>query len=170
MGEASNGFIRAGTLIELRKRDRMVLGTPGGAVLVIVQGDDVVALDNRCPHMGFPLHRGSIEDGILTCHWHHARFDLRSGSTFDLWADDVPLRASRIIDGEVWVAAMPAARDEATHWRRRLRDGLAHNLELVIGKAVLGATGAGTPASELVREPCSTVPPIVIAGASALPR
>jgi nitrite reductase/ring-hydroxylating ferredoxin subunit len=31
----------------------------------------------------FPLHRGSIEDGILTCRWHHARFDLRSGSTFD---------------------------------------------------------------------------------------
>jgi hypothetical protein len=37
------------------------------------------------------------------------------GSTFDLWADDVPLRAARIVDGEVWVAVMPAARDEATH-------------------------------------------------------
>jgi nitrite reductase/ring-hydroxylating ferredoxin subunit len=151
MNEASNGFIRAGTLAELRKRGRTVLGTLGGAVLVLADGDDVVALDNRCPHMGFPLHRGSVEDGILTCHWHHARFDLRSGSTFDLWADDVPLRALRIVDGEVWVAAMPAARDEATHWGRRLHDGLAHNLELVIGKAVLGATAAGTPATELVR-------------------
>jgi nitrite reductase/ring-hydroxylating ferredoxin subunit len=30
--------------------------------------------DNRC--LGFPLHRGSVGDGILTCHWHHARFDL----------------------------------------------------------------------------------------------
>ena len=40
--------------------------------------------------MGFPLDRGSVEDGILTCHWHHARFDLASGCTFDLWADDVP--------------------------------------------------------------------------------
>jgi nitrite reductase/ring-hydroxylating ferredoxin subunit len=40
--------------------------------------------------MGFPLDRGSVEDGTLTCHWHHARFDLASGCTFDLWADDVP--------------------------------------------------------------------------------
>jgi nitrite reductase/ring-hydroxylating ferredoxin subunit len=32
--------------------------------------------------MGFPLDRGSIEDGILTCHWHRARFDLASGCTF----------------------------------------------------------------------------------------
>src|SRR5271165_2998897 len=90
MDDAVGGFIRAGTLDELRDRGRVVVGTPGGAVLIVAEGGDVVALDNRCPHMGFPLHRGSIEDGILTCHWHHARFDLRSGSTFDLWADDVP--------------------------------------------------------------------------------
>ena len=129
-----------------------MVGTPSGAVLVVADGDDVVALDNRCPHMGFPLHRGSIEDGILTCHWHHARFDLRSGSTFDLWADDVPVRAVRIVDGEVWVAAQPAARAEAAHWRRRLHDGLAHNLSLVIGKAVLGAGAAGVVHTELVRD------------------
>src|SRR5919204_6494613 len=117
-------FIRVGTLGEIRDRSRIVISTPTGAVLVMGEGEDVIALDNRCPHMGFPLHRGSIEDGILTCHWHHARFDLRSGSTFDLWADDVPARTVRVIEDQVWVAAMPAPRDEATHWRRRLRDGL----------------------------------------------
>ena len=53
--------------------------------------------------MGFPLDRGSIEDGILTCHWHHARFDLASGCTFDLWADDVPTCAVELRAGEVWV-------------------------------------------------------------------
>jgi nitrite reductase/ring-hydroxylating ferredoxin subunit len=152
MNDAGGGFIRAGTLADLRARRRAVVGTPTGAVLVVADGDDVVALDNRCPHMGFPLHRGSIEDGILTCHWHHARFDLRSGSTFDLWADDVPVRAVRIVDGEVWVAADPAPRAEASHWRRRLHDGLSHNISLVIGKAVLGATAAGVPAVDLVRD------------------
>jgi nitrite reductase/ring-hydroxylating ferredoxin subunit len=152
MNEAADGFIRVGGLGELRDRRHLVLGTPGGPVLVVADGDDVVALDNRCPHMGFPLHRGSIEDGILTCHWHHARFDLRSGSTFDLWADDVPVRAVRIVDGEVWVAAMATPRDEAAHWRRRLHDGLAHNIGLVIGKAVLGATAAGVPVTELARD------------------
>ena len=33
----------------------------------------IFALDNRCPHMGFPLERGSVEDGILTCHWRQVR-------------------------------------------------------------------------------------------------
>jgi nitrite reductase/ring-hydroxylating ferredoxin subunit len=53
--------------------------------------------------MGFPLERGSVEDGILTCHRHHARFDLQSGCTFDLWADDAPIFPVEIRDDEVWV-------------------------------------------------------------------
>jgi nitrite reductase/ring-hydroxylating ferredoxin subunit len=152
MNNTINEFIRAGTLNELRDHPPMVVKTPSGPVLVLAEGDELVALDNRCPHMGFPLHRGSVEDGILTCHWHHARFDLRSGCTFDLWADDVPVRAVRIVDGEVWVAASPTPRAEAEHWRRRLNDGLTHNISLVIAKALLGAIAAGVPAVDLVRD------------------
>ena len=49
MNDAVGVFIRAGTLDELRDRRRMVFSTPGGAVLIAAEGDDVVALDNRCP-------------------------------------------------------------------------------------------------------------------------
>ena len=38
MDEASNGFIRAGTLAGMRNRARMVLGTPGVAVLILADG------------------------------------------------------------------------------------------------------------------------------------
>jgi len=83
-------FVRAGTLEELKSKGRLLVHGPHRPILVIDEHDRVYAVDNRCPHMGFPLDRGSVEDGILTCHWHHARFDLASGCTFDLWADDVP--------------------------------------------------------------------------------
>jgi hypothetical protein len=86
--------------------------------------------------MGFPLHRGTIQDGILTCHWHHARFDLASGGTFDLWADDVPSFPVEIRDGSVWVNLAPPDYPSA-HQRARLRDGLERNLSLVIAKAVI---------------------------------
>ncbi|KXU84686.1 hypothetical protein CR51_41880 [Caballeronia megalochromosomata] len=56
--------------------------------------------------MGFSLKRGTVEDGILICQWHHARFDLESGCTFDLWADDVPNCAVEVRDGDVWVAPL----------------------------------------------------------------
>ena len=31
---------------------------------------------------GFSLDRGSVDNGILTCHRHHVRFDLESRCTF----------------------------------------------------------------------------------------
>ena len=92
-------------------------------ILVVYDRGRIFALDNRCPHMGFPLDRGTVEDGILSCHWHHARFDLESGSTFDLWADDVPICPVEVRDGEIWVKTTFGHVDPAAHWRRRLADG-----------------------------------------------
>jgi hypothetical protein len=33
--------------------------------------------------MGFPINQGTVKDGILTCHWHHARFDLMNKNRGD---------------------------------------------------------------------------------------
>ena len=90
MDAPNTDFTLAGTLDELKAKGRLVVHGAHRPILVVHDRGRVFALDNRCPHMGFPLDRGSVEDGILTCHWHHARFDLESGCTFDLWADDTP--------------------------------------------------------------------------------
>src|SRR5262245_6942150 len=102
--------------------------------------------------MGFPLERGSVEDGILTCHWHHARFDLDSGGTFDLWADDVPTCPVEVRNGEVWVKTTFGHADPAADWRERLADGLAHDLSLVIAKAVQGQLAADVRPGDIVRQ------------------
>ena len=34
------------------------------------------ALDNQCPHMVFPLVRGLVRNGMVTCDWHDRSFDL----------------------------------------------------------------------------------------------
>jgi nitrite reductase/ring-hydroxylating ferredoxin subunit len=60
---------------ELERDGSRVVTAEGRTVLVLMDQGNVYALDNRCPHMGFPLHRGTVRDGILTCHWHHAKFD-----------------------------------------------------------------------------------------------
>ena len=73
-------------------------------VALFYHNSKVYAVDNRCPHMGFPLSQGTVKDSILTCHWHHARFDLNSGGTFDQWAGDVrsfPVEIRN--ENEVWV-------------------------------------------------------------------
>ena len=153
MDTTASAFVLAGSLQELRAKGRLVVHDRHRPILLVHQGGHVFALDNRCPHMGFPLDRGSVEDGILTCHWHHARFELASGCTFDLWADDVPTCPVEIrAGGEIWVKPVFGYANPAEHWHQRLEDGLSHNLSLVIAKAVLGLLAAGQSPSEVVRQ------------------
>jgi nitrite reductase/ring-hydroxylating ferredoxin subunit len=153
MDTSTSDFVRAGSLEELKAKGRLVVHGRHRPILLVYAGGKVFALDNRCPHMGFPLGRGSIEDGILTCHWHHARFELASGCTFDLWADDVPTCPVEIrAGGEIWVKPVFGYTDAVEHWRRRLEDRLGHNLSLVIAKAVHGQLAAGQPPSDVVRQ------------------
>lgn len=110
----------------------------GHTLALFAYGDRIYAVDNRCPHMGFPLSQGTVKEGILTCHWHHARFDLASGGAFDQFADDVRAFAVEERGGEVCVdlSARPSEQVRA-HQRERLRDGLERDIPLVIAKAVL---------------------------------
>jgi nitrite reductase/ring-hydroxylating ferredoxin subunit len=145
-------FVRAGSLEELKVKGQLVVRGTHRPILVVYAHERVFAFDNRCPHMGFPLDRGSVDDGILTCHWHHARFDLASGCTFDLWADDVPTCPVEVRDLEVWVKPTFGYSDPAAHWRRRLHDGLAHNLALVVAKAMQGELAADVPPADAARQ------------------
>src|SRR5437667_3222489 len=148
----TTSFVRVGRLEELKARGRLVVRGPHRPIIVVYDHGRIFALDNRCPHMGFPLERGSVEDGILTCHWHHARFDLESGCTFDLWADDVPICPVEVRNGEVWVKTTFGHADPAAHWHQRLADGLAHDLGLVIAKAVHGQLAADVTRADIVRQ------------------
>jgi nitrite reductase/ring-hydroxylating ferredoxin subunit len=152
MDAPNTDFALAGSLNELKAKGRLVLHGARHPILVVYDRGRVFALDNRCPHMGFPLERGSVEDGILTCHWHHARFDLESGCTFDPWADDVPTCPVEIREGEVWVKTTFGHVDPAAHWRQRLADGIAHDLSLVIAKAVQGELAARVTRADIVRQ------------------
>src|SRR5919106_6167988 len=133
---AADTFVRAASLVELREAGRLVVHAGGHTLCLFAEGDDVHAVDNRCPHMGFPLHRGTVADGILTCHWHHARFDLCTGGTFDQWADDLRRFPIELRGDDVLVDLTPAE-DAVAHQRKRLHDGLERNIALVLAKATI---------------------------------
>jgi nitrite reductase/ring-hydroxylating ferredoxin subunit len=147
---AAESLVRAASLAELHASGRLVVSAGGHTVCLFADGDDIHAVDNRCPHMGFPLHRGSVADGILTCHWHHARFDLCSGGTFDQWADDLRRFPVEIHGDDVYVDVRPPA-DRVGHQRERLRDGLERDIALVLAKATIALVEAGAGSTEVFR-------------------
>jgi nitrite reductase/ring-hydroxylating ferredoxin subunit len=134
--ERSAGWTRAGRTADVSSSGRLAVRLNGHTIALFAWNGRIYAVDNRCPHMGFPLDRGSVAEGILTCHWHHARFDLAGGGTFDQFADDVRAYPVEVRGEDVYVDLSPRG-DPAAHHRRRLRDGLERNIPLVIAKAAL---------------------------------
>lgn len=145
-----NGALRAGTLAELKDKGHLVVS--GSVPIAVFYNDgDVRAIDNRCPHMGFPMHQGTVQDGIVTCHWHHARFDLNSGCTFDLWADDLDAYPVEVRDGDVFVMTEKGKRNAVEHGKRRLLEGMQQNLRLVIAKSVVNLLNAKVNPNEIAK-------------------
>ena len=135
-------FGRAARVADLRPGGCLAVQVDGHTLALFQQGERIYAVDNRCPHMGFPLDRGTVKDGLLTCHWHHARFDLASGGTFDQFAGDVRAFPVEVRDGEIWVDLAPRV-DPRAYQQARLQDGLERDIPLVLAKAVIGLLDEG---------------------------
>jgi nitrite reductase/ring-hydroxylating ferredoxin subunit len=145
-------FFRAASLADLQSKQMLTVSGADRLVLLCWSEDRVFALDSRCPHMGFPLGKGSLKEGILTCHWHHAQFDLKSGCAFDLWADDVQVFEVRIDGDEVWVAKRPKQDPGTNHHEKRLRWGLEQNIGLIQAKSIVALLALGEETDRVVRK------------------
>jgi len=144
-------MVRVCSLAELQQEPMRVTTAAGSPILLVLHEGRVSAVDNRCPHMGFPLHRGTVKEGILTCHWHHAKFDLASGCTFDLFADDVPTYGVEVRDGEVWLDSRRPAGDRRAHWLDRLEVGLEQDISLVLAKSAIALDELGASSDAVAR-------------------
>ncbi len=69
--------VEAATVVE----GTPLLGHAGGEAIVLVRaGSTVHALGATCSHYGGPLAEGRVFDGAIHCPWHHACFDLATGT------------------------------------------------------------------------------------------
>ena len=90
-------------------------------IAVFLHAEAVHAVDNRCPHEGYPLSEGAVsDDGILTCNWHNWKFQLVDGNCL-LGGDHVRAYPTEVRGDEVWVEVVQPSLDEV---RQTVRGGL----------------------------------------------
>ena len=83
-------------------------------------GEDVHAMENRCPHQGDPLSEGVLEGCVIVCTAHGWDFDVRTGfRPDDADGFPIPCFAVRLDDGNVWVDI----EDSINRRTRRTRGG-----------------------------------------------
>lgn len=56
----------------------------GEEIILCRLKDEVCVLHGICTHEDLPLDGGTVEDGVLTCPWHGARYDVRTGRVLAL--------------------------------------------------------------------------------------
>lgn len=101
--QGSGDWLEAGSLDDIPEGGVRSLTIGGEKVLLSRRGTAVTCFQNACAHLGFPIHDGDIEDGIITCPHHGFRYDLSSGEC--LTAPEVALQnhAVRVTGSKVEV-------------------------------------------------------------------
>jgi len=84
---------------------------PGQAIAVEVQGHRIAvfnvngefkAIGDTCTHRGGPLSQGKVEGSTVTCPWHGAKFDIRTGNVLSPPAPaGVPSYKVLVEDGQI---------------------------------------------------------------------
>ena len=94
---------RAIELDELKAKGRAVVRLAGKQVALFDQSDRIFACNNRCPHEGYPLREGTLDEGgVLTCNWHNWKFDLACGANL-LGGDRLRVYPTELRKGEIWI-------------------------------------------------------------------
>jgi nitrite reductase/ring-hydroxylating ferredoxin subunit len=82
MGEAasSEDAVRVASVKDIKEGKSWCADVHGKEVAIFKLHGNYFALDNTCPHMGGPLCKGGIKDGVITCPWHGSQFEIETGA------------------------------------------------------------------------------------------
>ncbi|WP_020398840.1 Rieske (2Fe-2S) protein [Kordiimonas gwangyangensis] len=104
---SGKNLVNLGPVPELRERGRAVLKVKGRQIALFETDGKLFAINNRCPHEGYPLVEGSLKKGCqLACNWHGWTFDLASGKALQ-GRDAVKTYAVTRVRGDILIDLAP---------------------------------------------------------------
>ena len=70
-------------------------------IVVANTGGTICAMRGVCNHAGGPLGKGTLEEGIITCPWHGAKWDPKTGKCMEFPMDLDPEPVYKVsVEGE----------------------------------------------------------------------
>ena len=73
-------FIKVATTDELTEQEAKLVELEGEKIALFRVDAAFYALSDTCTHRGGPLSEGTVEGAEVTCPWHGAKFDIRTGA------------------------------------------------------------------------------------------
>ncbi len=85
---AQGKYIELANVNEIKNGELKVFDVDGESIILINFNGEFFAYKNQCSHMEFELSDAEIEGEILTCPWHGAQFNIRTGDVVRLPASE----------------------------------------------------------------------------------
>jgi nitrite reductase/ring-hydroxylating ferredoxin subunit len=150
MSTQPQDFTKVATVPEVVEGKPKAVRVKGHSIALFNIGGRIYATDNQCPHMGYPLTRGAIRQGVLTCDWHGWSFDLEGGGCFVGGCDDLATFPIEIRDDEIWLSVIKSESSRRENHLRLLQEGLLTTDSWTLSKAIAMLLTDGLPEKEVI--------------------
>jgi 3-phenylpropionate/trans-cinnamate dioxygenase ferredoxin component len=98
-------FVRVAAVAEVPPGTLLAVDVGEISVCLANADDQIYAFRNNCSHRDFQLDTGDLEGERVTCAWHGARFDIRTGRALSLPAiKPIVTYEVRVENGDIFVA------------------------------------------------------------------
>lgn len=98
-----DNWVRIASLSELPTEGLGHRASAKGLDIALFRWDDTVyALEDLCPHLGFPLSEGVVQEGEVICSWHGWHVRLEDGKCRRAH-ERAKVYACEVRDGNVYV-------------------------------------------------------------------
>ena len=100
------GFVRVAAVSELPEGEVLGVEADGKTVCLANCDGEIYAFADNCSHRDFPLSNGELdpEECAITCEWHGAMFDVRTGAALCLPATrPIAVYTTRVEDDGIYV-------------------------------------------------------------------
>ena len=132
----AQNFIRVADTTEIAEGKPKAVRVEGHSVALFRHDGEIFATDNQCPHMGYPLTRGIVRDGVLTCDWHGYSYDMGGGGCFTGGCDDLDTFPVEVRDGAVYVDVLSGGSKRPDSHFLLLQEGLNNGDSWTLSKAI----------------------------------
>ena len=99
----NTNFVKVAALSDIAEGKPRAVRVEGHSIALFQHEGAVYATDNQCPHMGYPLVRGRVRRGVLSCDWHGWSYDMEGGGCFTGGCDDLATFPVEVRNGDVYV-------------------------------------------------------------------
>ena len=151
MSKPESNFVKVADLSEVQEGAPKAVRVEGRSVALFHHQGNIYATDNQCPHMGYPLTRGRVRNGVLTCDWHGWSYDMRSGGCFTGGCDDLDTFPVEVRDGAIYIDVHSGGSKRKDAHFLLLKEGLLSEDNWTLSKAIAIMLARGVSEKETLK-------------------